>query len=178
MAELIDVLDENGVKTGRIATRAEVHHEGLWHRIAVVTVLDDENRILLQKRSQNKETNPGKWDVAAAGHVNVGEDALTTARRETEEEVGIVANDLEFLLRYARESRYEWRGENLVDRQIFDCFVLRLSAVKIADLKLQSSEVQAAKLCTLAEFREMLVSGEMVNRKPLYEKIIKLMEAR
>lgn len=176
MAELIDVLEENGAPTGRVVTRAEVHREGLWHRIVVVIVLDAENRILLQQRSQNKETNPGKWDVAAAGHVDAGEDALTTARRETEEEVGIVADDLEFLLQYAKESQYKWQGESLMDRRIFDCFVLRVPEVKIAELKLQSSEVQAVKLCTLAEFREMLASGKMVNREPLYAEIIKLME--
>ena len=29
MEELIDVLDENGVKTGQIVTRSEVHKKGL-----------------------------------------------------------------------------------------------------------------------------------------------------
>ena len=53
MPELIDVLDENGVKTGRVVTRKEVHREGLWHQIAVVVVLDDSGRIFLQQRSAN-----------------------------------------------------------------------------------------------------------------------------
>lgn len=30
--ELIDVLDENGVKTGEVVSREEVHKKGLWHR--------------------------------------------------------------------------------------------------------------------------------------------------
>ena len=31
MIELIDVLNENGVKTGEVATRDEVHEKGMWH---------------------------------------------------------------------------------------------------------------------------------------------------
>lgn len=180
MPELIDVLDENGIKTGRIATRDEVHREGLWHRIAVVVVLDDYNRILLQQRSDNVLTNAGKWDVAAAGHVHAGEDAITTAKRETEEEVGltITNNDLRFLLTYSGESQYEQNGEMRFDKQHRDCFLLRVPKIKLEDLKLQNSEVQAVKLCTLAEFEDMIAAGVMVNRQPLYDAIIKMMEGK
>lgn len=89
MPEMIDVLDENGIKTGQIVTRDEVHRKGLWHRCIVVAILNDKNEILLQQRSQEKLTNPGKWDVAAAGHVDAGEDALSTVIRETSEEIGV-----------------------------------------------------------------------------------------
>ncbi len=178
MSELIDVLDENGIKTGRVVTREEVHCEGLWHQIAVVVVLDKDNRILLQQRSENKQTNPGKWDIAAAGHVDAGEDAITTAKRELEEEVGIEADNLQFLLSYNKESRYEWRGKELLDRQFFDCFLLRVVEVDVKNLKLQGSEVQAVKLCTLLEFEDMVTSGVMMNRMPLYEKVMKIMEQR
>ena len=37
MEELIDVLDENGIKTGQIATRSEVHKKGLWHGIVLLS---------------------------------------------------------------------------------------------------------------------------------------------
>jgi len=30
--EMIDVLNENGVRTGEIVSRTEVHKQGLWHR--------------------------------------------------------------------------------------------------------------------------------------------------
>lgn len=89
MPEMIDVLDENGIKTGQIASRDEVHKKGLWHRCIVVAILNDKNEILLQQRSQEKLTHPGKWDLAAAGHMDAGEDALSAAMRETAEEIGI-----------------------------------------------------------------------------------------
>jgi len=53
--EMLEVLNENGVGTGRPATRQEVHEKGLWHRAIIVALVNDENKILIQKRSQKKE---------------------------------------------------------------------------------------------------------------------------
>jgi len=39
--ELIDVLDENGVKTGEILSRDGIHKKGLWHRSIVVAIIND-----------------------------------------------------------------------------------------------------------------------------------------
>ena len=93
MIEMIDVLDENGVKTGEVATRTEVHQRGLWHRIVAIMIVDEKKRILLQQRSNDRITNPGKWDIAAAGHVDAGEDVLLTIMREAKEEVGVEISD-------------------------------------------------------------------------------------
>ena len=38
-----------------------------------------------------KITYPGLWDVSCAGHVSAGESATTSALRELEEELGVVA---------------------------------------------------------------------------------------
>lgn len=53
--ELIDVLDENGVLTGEMIPRSEVHKQGLWHRAIVVAIVNENNQILLQQRSEKKE---------------------------------------------------------------------------------------------------------------------------
>ena len=45
--ELIDILDENGIKTGEVAPRSEVHKKGLWHRAIVVAIINEKNEILL-----------------------------------------------------------------------------------------------------------------------------------
>ena len=41
--ELLDVLDENGIKTGEILPREEIHKKGLWHRSIVVAIINDKN---------------------------------------------------------------------------------------------------------------------------------------
>ena len=30
--EMIDILDENGIKTGKVLSRKEIHKKGVWHR--------------------------------------------------------------------------------------------------------------------------------------------------
>ncbi len=49
MDELIDVLDENGIKTGEILPRSEVHKKGLWHRIIVIAIINEKNQIEKKK---------------------------------------------------------------------------------------------------------------------------------
>ncbi len=180
MTELIDVLDENGIKTGRVATRDEVHREGLWHRIILVAILDDQNHILLQQRSDNKPTNPGMWDIATAGHVDAGEDSLTAAVREVVEEIGIKIrpSDLRWLMGCSYSGVRDIHGEQWIIKHIHDGYLLRIPKIDVAELKLQDEEVQAVKLCGLAEFKQMIVDGTMVNRQPFYEELIKIMEAK
>lgn len=69
--ELIDVLTENGIRIGEILPRIEVHKRGLWHRIIVVAIINEKNEILLQQRSNNKDKNPGKWDISVTGYLSV-----------------------------------------------------------------------------------------------------------
>ena len=87
--ELLDVLDENGIKTGQILPRKEVHEKGLWHRIIVVAIVNEKNEILIQQRSHNKDKNPDMWDISVTGHLSAGQDSLTAATREISEEVSV-----------------------------------------------------------------------------------------
>ena len=45
--------------------------------------------VLLQKRSENKDSFPGSYDISSAGHIPSGVDFLESALRELEEELGI-----------------------------------------------------------------------------------------
>ncbi len=62
--------------------------KGLTRRIAAVFVLDEDGRVLLQRRS-TQVLSPNLLDFSAAGHVNEGNDYLTTAQSETSEELGL-----------------------------------------------------------------------------------------
>ena len=88
MKEYLDVLNENGDKTGNIKLRDEIHRDGDWH-LSVHLWLVNEGEILVQKRSDLKESYPGCYDASAAGHVSAGEEVSVAARRECEEEIGI-----------------------------------------------------------------------------------------
>ena len=47
--------------------------------------------VLLQKRSMNKDSFPGKFDTSSAGHIQAGDEPLESALRELGEELGIQA---------------------------------------------------------------------------------------
>lgn len=85
--ELIDVLDENGILTGEVLPRSEVHKRGLWHRAIVVAIVNEKNEILIQQRNHNKDKNPDMWDISVAGHISAGQDSLSAAAREINEEI-------------------------------------------------------------------------------------------
>jgi 8-oxo-dGTP diphosphatase len=96
--EYFEIYDDNGNQTGRIELRSRVHSNGLWHRTVHIWIYKD-NEILFQMRSRHKDSFPGLWDVASAGHIEIGEEPLTAALREIKEELGLEvhANSLKFI---------------------------------------------------------------------------------
>lgn len=87
--EYLDVLDENGNLTGTSLPRNTIHKEGLWHRVVHVWIINNKQEVLIQKRTETKDSWPGLWDISSAGHISAGDDSLTTALKELEEELGI-----------------------------------------------------------------------------------------
>ena len=57
MEEKVDVLNELGEFTGKVATREECHQKGLWYRAVYAFIIDKKGNVLLQKRSANKKEN-------------------------------------------------------------------------------------------------------------------------
>lgn len=175
MEELIDVLYENGNKTGEILTREQIHKKGLCHRIVVIAIIDAQGNILMQQMSKNKAKNPGKWDVAAAGHVSSGQTSTEAAIRETLEEVGIKVNEqeLEYVLTYKNKENVE---EDYIDNQIYDCYIVKRDKINLRNIKVQESEVEQVKVCNLEEFSQIIENGNIMKRDKLYEKIIEYLK--
>jgi len=170
--ELIDVLTEDGIKTGEILPRSEVHKKGLWHRIIVVAIINEKNEILLQQRANDKDKNPGMWDISVTGHLSAGQDSLMAATREISEEVSVSlgysvdVKDFRFMFSYRKEEKV---NENHYDRQFYDFFILRQSGLNNENIKFQASEVQAIKFVTISELNEMREQHLIVNRDECYE---------
>ncbi|MBI2190469.1 MAG: NUDIX domain-containing protein, partial [Planctomycetes bacterium] len=73
---------------------------------AHVLVFNSRGDLYLQKRSEKKDVQPGRWDTSVGGHLRPGETYLEAARREMREELGIQA-DLALVHLYD----YPWRCE-------------------------------------------------------------------
>lgn len=87
--EQYDVLDENGTKTGQALPKSEVHERELWHGSAFIWIYNSKGELLLQHRSADKKLYASVWDVSVGGHISAGDDPLTTAVREAQEELGV-----------------------------------------------------------------------------------------
>lgn len=172
--ELIDVLDENGIKTGQVLTRKEVHKRGLWHRIIVVAIINEKNEILIQQRSNDKDKNPGMWDISVTGHLSAGQDSLTAATREISEEVSVSlgysveVKDFRFMFSYRKEEKV---SENHYDRQFYDFFILRQSGLTADNIRFQESEVQAIRFVDVSELNKMREENLLVKRDECYDEL-------
>lgn len=170
--EYIDVLDENGIKTGEILSRKEIHQRGLWHRAIVIAIINENNEVLLQQRSINKDKNAGLWDISVAGHISTGQDSVSAAAREINEEisVGLQAKvsitDFRYIFSYRVSQKF---ADDYVENQFYDFFILRKNSLRAKDITLQKSEVQDAKFVSLQELEEILQTDCIVKREPVYD---------
>lgn len=170
--ELIDILDENGIKTGEIISREEVHKKGLWHRAIVAAIINENNEILLQQRSANKEKNPNMWDISVAGHISAGQDSLQATIREISEEVNIYLSrdigvkDFRFMLSYRKQQVF---SKDFIENQFYDFFILRQVGINEKNIRFQSSEVQAIKFVDITTLNKMRENNELVERNECYD---------
>ncbi len=86
--ESFDIVDDNDNVTGK-ATRKECHEKSLIHRSVMFYIFDNEGRVLVTKRTEEKDFFPGYWSIVLGGHVQVGETYEEAVKRELLEEVGI-----------------------------------------------------------------------------------------
>ena len=143
--ECLDIVTEDGHPTGEIISRDEAHKNGILHRTAHVWVIRPKNSgcdILLQKRSEEKESFPGMYDTSSAGHIPAGDEPLVSAIRELSEELGITAASDELNYAGVFRIRYEeeFHGRMFRDNEVTWVYVYD-APVEIGDLTLQQSEV-------------------------------------
>ncbi len=147
--ELFDRIDEDGNLLNVVEERNVSHRAGYWHRVAhmwIIKKTKDGTQILVQKRSQNKDSYPGFYDISSAGHVQAGQDVISSAMRELNEELGVVVDrtQLKELGTYKVKHDDEFYGQPFVDRELATVFLVT-KEVEIGDLKLQKSEIESVE---------------------------------
>ncbi|MCD6530350.1 NUDIX domain-containing protein [Candidatus Bathyarchaeota archaeon] len=105
MVEYLCLVDEEDNLIGR-AARSECHSKRLLHRSVYVFVVNSQGKLLLQKRSMNKDLYPGYYTGSATGHVDYGETYEEAAHRELKEELGI-DGELVYLGKFRTSTREE-----------------------------------------------------------------------
>ena len=105
--EMFPIVDEAGNIIGA-ATRGECHSGSkVLHPVVHLHVFDRDGRLYLQKRPEWKDIQPGKWDTAVGGHIDLGECTADALRREAREELGLTDFVPEYMDSYVFESERE-----------------------------------------------------------------------
>lgn len=120
--EMFPIVDEEG-NIISAATRGECHGGSkLLHPVVHLHLFNGKGEIYLQKRPEWKDIQPGKWDTAVGGHVDLGESVSQALVREVSEELGIVLTNVNApapLAHYVFESERE-RELVFVHRMVYD----------------------------------------------------------
>lgn len=146
--EYLDVLNERGEFTGKIASRDDCHKYGYWHRAIYAFIINQNGQVLLQKRSADKKLWPNKWDVTIGGHVSAGELGRQALIRECKEELGIAIDDEDVKFLVGTTSVYNKNG--YINNHYDECYLVTKD-ISINDLHLQSDEVSEVKFFSKQE---------------------------
>lgn len=146
LEEMFPLVDEEGNITGA-ASRGECHNGSkLLHPVVHLHVFNSRGELYLQRRPLWKDIQPGKWDTAVGGHVDLGESVEMALRREVREELGMTEFTPETLTHYVFESATE-RELVFVHRTTYDGPVT------------PSDELDGGRFWSLDEIREKMGKG-------------------
>lgn len=105
--ELVSVLNDE-LKVVEILHRDEVHNCSMkLHSVIHLYIFNSEGRVLLQKRSKNKDVQPDKLDASVGGHVAYNKKTEQALMREAKEEIGLRGFSPLPILQYIWESYIE-----------------------------------------------------------------------
>ena len=153
--EIFDIVDEKGIPTGETIERTQAHEKGVRHRTAHIWIVreqDGKAQLLLQKRSAEKDSFPGRFDTSSAGHIQAGDEPEESAIRELHEELGIRAakEDLTFAGRFDIQYEKEFYGKMFRDNEV--AFVYMYTKhVDAKKLTLQKEEVESVEWFDMEE---------------------------
>ena len=180
--ELFDVLDDNGCKTGVVRERGVCHRDGTAHAAAHIWVVRRHAgrlEVLLQKRSAEKDSNPGSFDTSAAGHVAAGDTVIEAAVRELEEELGITADpaELEYLGIHHNAYQDIFHGRVFRDNEFISVYAY-YKDVDEKSLTLQETEVESVRWMSVDECLEVIGDAVYGSRDDAWPNCIYAEELR
>ena len=151
MVELWDILDENGNATGRIHERGKPMDAGEYHLVVYIWIENDKGEYLISKRTPNKPF-PNMWE-STGGNAVAGDDSLTTALKETKEELGIILEP-----QNGRMIRHHLRHNDVKSSGLADVWLFRQN-IAISDVIFTPDETCDAMWASCDEINRMIDEG-------------------
>lgn len=142
----VDLVDDNDSSIGQ-ALRRECHgNPKLIHRAVHVLLFNDQQQLLLQRRSKQKDIQPGRWDTSVGGHLDPGEGYRAAAVREMCEELGVAGVPLTEL--YHSKIRNQVESENILTFMTIYNGSIKFALDEIEEVRFWTNKEIAAGLGT------------------------------
>ena len=167
-SEEFPVVNERGEVIGK-ASRRECHSGSkLLHPVVHLHVFDAAGNLFLQKRSLNKDIQPGRWDTSVGGHVDYGETINDALVREACEELGLnVVNPIKL---------YDYIFESSVERELVNTFKC---VARAEDITVDEDEISEGRFFSFEEIESLLGSGKLTpNFEIEYSKLKRALKLR
>ncbi len=153
--EFFDIVDQNNKKTGSIKARNEIHKNlSEWHRATHIWIFNDKQEVLCQRRSLQKDANPGKWQSFFGGHLKAGDNYKESAIKELGEELGITIKISELIPLYVRKSDSA--------KHFSQVYVLKLNK-SINSLHFDKEEVVELSWFTIDKLKDVIGQDKFCN---------------
>lgn len=155
--ELWDLYNVRRELTGRDHIRGEEIPQGYYHLVVHVWIQNSKGEYLISQRSADRPTLPLMWECVG-GSVMKGEDSLTGALRETQEEVGLKLSPENGKMVYSVVGRVI-NGVKFAD--ILDVWLFQYDG-PISLEQATTHEVAQAAWMTKDQMKELFTSGKLV----------------
>jgi len=169
MDELWQLYDEQGqALEGKGGKKDEVFSKGILHGASHVWIWRKNNgtlEILLQKRAADKRTWPNRYDISAAGHIDLDETPLDAAMREAKEEINLDITSHELKL-FSVHRAYLKAENGAIENEFQWLYSLELAGD--TDFTLQDSEVESLAWVSVDQFKAECTSEQYVPHSKLY----------
>lgn len=164
--ELFPIINETGEVIGK-ATRQQCHSGSkLLHPVVHLHIFNEQGALYLQKRSLNKDIQPGKWDTAVGGHVDFGEAIDHALMREAREELAFTDFSPVHIFSYIFESDRE--------REMINAFYTTTNRTSFA---YDPEEVNDGSFWTIQEIDQAIGKGILTpNFEQEYAKLIEALK--
>ncbi len=150
MTELWDLYNGERRKTGTTLTRGMPIPKGQYHVVASAWIVNSNGQYLLSQRHPDKPY-PYYWECTG-GSILAGEDSLTGALRELNEELGISPN--------ADQGKLIYQTRRELTQDFYDVWLFHAD-INIERLTLQETEVVAVQWVSRDGVLDMYKNGKL-----------------
>lgn len=156
--EFLKVLDGNKNKLSKKIERGKKLNEGEHILLAIIIIENNDNKYLIQKTSNQKES----CYAFTGGHILYNETSKEGIIRETKEEIGITINNLIYIT------------DIKLGIPFMDIYYLKKD-IKKSKLKLQKEEVESIEFLSKEEILSLIKKGKLrQSHSKAFNKFLKL----